>query len=131
MLVLSRQRDEQIVIGDNIVLNVVEIRGDKVRLGIDAPREVSVDRKEVYEAIQREGQKTVRHATQEFEQAQMHDVIRPKPMSTYSISGEIDGVVHTERIKAEGPAEAIAEIVTRFENVKIVSLVDVTAEAAP
>lgn len=54
MLVLSRQRDEQIVIGDNIVLNVVEIRADKVRLGIDAPREVSVHRKEAYEAIQRE-----------------------------------------------------------------------------
>jgi carbon storage regulator len=54
MLVLSRQRDESIIIGDNIVITVVDVRGDKVRLGIDAPREVSVHRREVYEAIQRE-----------------------------------------------------------------------------
>ncbi len=54
MLVLSRQRDESIIIGDNIVITVVDIRGDKVRLGIDAPKEVPVHRQEVYEAIQRE-----------------------------------------------------------------------------
>ena len=54
MLVLSRQRDESIVIGDNIVVTIVDIRGDKVRLGIDAPTEVPVHRREVYEAIQRE-----------------------------------------------------------------------------
>jgi carbon storage regulator len=56
MLVLSRQRDESIIIGDNIVVTVVDVRGDKVRLGIEAPREVSVHRREVYEAIQRENQ---------------------------------------------------------------------------
>ncbi|MGQ9564382.1 MAG: carbon storage regulator CsrA [Thermogutta sp.] len=54
MLVLSRQRDESIIIGDNIVVTVVDIRGDKVRLGIQAPPEISVHRREVYEAIQRE-----------------------------------------------------------------------------
>lgn len=54
MLVLSRQRDESIIIGDNIVITVVDIRGDKVRLGIEAPKEVSVHRQEVWEAIQRE-----------------------------------------------------------------------------
>lgn len=54
MLVLSRQRDESIIIGDNIVITVVDIRGDKVRLGITAPREIPVHRREVYEAIQRE-----------------------------------------------------------------------------
>ena len=54
MLVLSRQRDESIMIGDNIVITVVDIRGDKVRLGINAPSEVPVHRQEVYEAIQRE-----------------------------------------------------------------------------
>ena len=54
MLVLSRQRDESIIIGDNIVITVVDVRGDKVRLGIDAPREVTVHRREIYEAIQRE-----------------------------------------------------------------------------
>jgi carbon storage regulator len=55
MLVLSRHRDESIIIGDDIVLTVVDIRGDKVRLGIQAPTHVSVHRQEVYEAIQREG----------------------------------------------------------------------------
>ncbi|NBP87280.1 MAG: carbon storage regulator [Planctomycetia bacterium] len=54
MLVLSRQRDESIMIGDNIVVTIVDIRGDKVRLGINAPSEVPVHRQEVYEAIQRE-----------------------------------------------------------------------------
>ena len=54
MLVLSRQRDESIIIGDNVVITIVDIRGDKVKLGIEAPREISVHRQEVYEAIQRE-----------------------------------------------------------------------------
>lgn len=54
MLVLSRRRDESIIIGDNIVVTIVDIRGDKVRLGIDAPGEIPVHRREVYEAIQRE-----------------------------------------------------------------------------
>lgn len=52
MLVLSRQRDETIMIGDGVEITVVDIRGDKVRLGIKAPRSVQVHRKEVYEAIQ-------------------------------------------------------------------------------
>ena len=54
MLVLSRQRDESIIIGDNVVVTIVDVRGDKVRLGIDAPIEIPVHRREVYEAIQRE-----------------------------------------------------------------------------
>jgi carbon storage regulator len=54
MLVLSRHRDESIMIGDNIVITVVDVRGDKVRLGIDAPTDIPVHRQEVYEAIQRE-----------------------------------------------------------------------------
>ncbi len=54
MLVLSRQRDESIVIGDNIEITIVDIRGDKVRLGINAPAEIPVHRREVYEAIKRE-----------------------------------------------------------------------------
>jgi carbon storage regulator len=53
MLVLSRKRDERIVIGDNIVITVVEVRGDKVRLGIDAPSEVPVHRQEVLDAMRR------------------------------------------------------------------------------
>ncbi len=54
MLVLSRSRDESIVIGENVVVTIVDIRGDKVRLGIEAPGEVPVHRREVYDAIQRE-----------------------------------------------------------------------------
>ena len=54
MLVLSRQVDETIMIGDDIEVTVVDIRGDKVRLGITAPKEIAVHRKEVYEAIKRE-----------------------------------------------------------------------------
>ena len=53
MLVLSRKRDERIVIGDNIVITVVEVRGDKVRLGIEAPSEVPVHRQEVLDAMKR------------------------------------------------------------------------------
>jgi len=54
MLVLSRKKSESIVINDDIVVTVVEVRGDKVRLGIQAPREVPVHRKEVLDAIMRE-----------------------------------------------------------------------------
>lgn len=57
MLVLSRQRDETIMIGDDIEITVVDIRGDKVRLGINAPKWVQVHRKEVYLAIKRENER--------------------------------------------------------------------------
>lgn len=56
MLVLSRTRDETIMIGDDVEITVVDIRGDKVRLGINAPTSIPVHRKEVYEAIKRENQ---------------------------------------------------------------------------
>ena len=56
MLVLSRHRDETIMIGDEIELTVVDIRGDKVRLGIKAPSRIAVHRKEVYDAIKRENE---------------------------------------------------------------------------
>lgn len=54
MLVLNRQKNESIMIGDDVEITIVDVRGDKVRLGINAPREISVHRKEVYEAIQKE-----------------------------------------------------------------------------
>jgi carbon storage regulator len=66
MLVLSRQRDETIMIGDEVEITIVDIRGDKVRLGINAPRHVQVHRKEVYEAIKRENAEAAR--------VQIHDV---------------------------------------------------------
>ncbi len=53
MLVLSRKKNESIVINDDITIVVVEIRGDKVRLGVEAPKEIPVHRREVFEAIQR------------------------------------------------------------------------------
>ena len=51
MLVLSRKTNESIIIGDDIVITVAEIRGDKVRIGITAPKDVPVHRREVYEAM--------------------------------------------------------------------------------
>lgn len=63
MLVLSRMKNECIVIGDHVVITVVELRGDKIRLGIDAPRDIPVHRQEVQEAIDRDPQEaeTVTH----------------------------------------------------------------------
>jgi carbon storage regulator len=55
MLVLSRKKDEEIMIGDHIIVTIVEVRGDKVRLGIDAPKGLPVHRKEVWLAIKRQG----------------------------------------------------------------------------
>ncbi|HZW34751.1 MAG TPA: carbon storage regulator CsrA [Isosphaeraceae bacterium] len=52
MLVLSRKKNESIIINDNITVTVIEIRGDKVRIGIEAPKDVTVHRREVYDAIQ-------------------------------------------------------------------------------
>lgn len=63
MLVLSRQRDEIICIGDEIEVTVVDIRGDKVRIGITAPKHVQVHRKEVYEAIKRERKNEINNST--------------------------------------------------------------------
>jgi carbon storage regulator len=60
MLVLSRQRDETIMIGDDIEITVVDVRGDKVRLGINAPARIAVHRKEVYEAIRAENERAAR-----------------------------------------------------------------------
>ncbi len=58
MLVLSRKKNESIVINDDITIVVVEIRGDKVRLGVEAPKEVPVHRREVYDAIKRSQEHT-------------------------------------------------------------------------
>lgn len=71
MLVLSRMRDESIVIGEGdnkVEITIVDVRGDKVRLGIEAPKSISVHRKEIYEAIQREkkDQKDLREKVDEI-----------------------------------------------------------------
>lgn len=62
MLVLARQLEEVIMIGDDIQVTVVAIRGDKIRLGITAPKDVGVHRKEVYDAIRRENRREVEKA---------------------------------------------------------------------
>ncbi len=73
MLVLSRQRDETIMIGDNIEITIVDIRGDKVRLGITAPKDITVHRKEVYEAIKRENRQASQMKTEDIKD------VPPKP----------------------------------------------------
>lgn len=57
MLVLSRKKNQGIMIGDNIEITIIEVQGDQVRIGINAPRSVSVYRKELYEEIQQENKK--------------------------------------------------------------------------
>ena len=81
MLVLSRQRDETIMIGDDVEITIVDIRGDKVRLGISAPAHVAVHRKEVYESILRE------------KQAQAKD---GKPPVVESLANRRDRTNHTQ-----------------------------------
>lgn len=75
MLVLSRKKNESIVINDDITIVVVEIRGDKVRLGVEAPKEVPVHRNEVYEAIRR------------HQQAESAAPVEPAPQVTPDTNG--------------------------------------------
>ncbi|HUT94357.1 MAG TPA: carbon storage regulator CsrA [Thermoguttaceae bacterium] len=82
MLVLSRQRDQSIIIGDNIVVTVVDVRGDKVRLGIDAPTEIPVHRREVYEAIQRENLRASRLEAQDVDQLGEGQATESRPVSS-------------------------------------------------
>jgi carbon storage regulator len=72
MLVLSRKKDESIVINNDITIVVVEIRGDKVRLGVEAPKEVPVHRREVFEAIAR-GEPVAETLPAETGSADRHD----------------------------------------------------------
>ncbi len=71
MLVLTRKPRQQIMIGDNIVVNVVEVQGENVRIAIDAPRDVKIFRGEIYRAIQEENQK----AAAQLGDLDLHDAL--------------------------------------------------------
>ena len=72
MLVLSRTRDQTIMIGDDIEVTIVDVRGDKVRLGINAPRNVSVHRKEIYDAVKRENRAAAQVRPEDLSAADAH-----------------------------------------------------------
>ena len=78
MLVLSRHRDESIVIGDNVVVTIVDIRRDKVRLGIEAPGEIPVHRREVYDAIQRENRRAGHLEPRDARRIEPQSIAQPK-----------------------------------------------------
>lgn len=67
MLVLSRNKDESIYIGDDIVITVVDIRGERIRIGIEAPANIPVHRREIYEQIQREKRERVETTGEKIE----------------------------------------------------------------
>jgi carbon storage regulator len=78
MLVLSRQRDESIMIGDDVEITIVDVRGDKVRLGITAPKSIPVHRREIYDAIQREKSQSEAGETGETTEAEAEAVPEKK-----------------------------------------------------
>lgn len=90
MLVLSRQRDETIMIGDDVEITVVDIRGDKVRLGITAPRHVQVHRKEVYDAIKRENQQAAGLAPGDLPDSIPRDTNSPRVEDRGRSGNELD-----------------------------------------
>jgi len=96
MLVLSRQKDQTIMIGDLIEITVVDVRGDKVRLGITAPLSIPVHRKEVYQAIQNENRDAARVTLTDANL--LSQIVRPSPAG--GPTGERSSSVHGQ---AHGP----------------------------
>ncbi|MBN1974308.1 MAG: carbon storage regulator CsrA [Sedimentisphaerales bacterium] len=78
MLVLSRQRDESIMIGDNVEIIIVDVRGDKVRLGITAPKDIPVHRREIYDAIKREKGQVTESTDQQTKDKKSESTEEPK-----------------------------------------------------
>jgi carbon storage regulator len=109
MLVLSRQRDETIMIGDEIEITVVDIRGDKVRLGITAPTRIAVHRKEVYDAIRQENEQAARISLGGgvgADLSSLHQTIAPGPSRTRiaGSTGPTAGSLGAIRSRAAGLA---------------------------
>ncbi len=74
MLVLSRKTNESIMIGDNVEIKIVEVKGEYVKLGITAPRSIAVHRKEIYEAIKRENEEAAK--TKHVDEAKMEEKLK-------------------------------------------------------
>ena len=100
MLVLSRQRDETIMIGDEIEITVVDIRGDKVRLGITAPTRIAVHRKEVYDAIRKENEQA---AQMNGDLRSISNTIAPGPAKRSGASRASDLAAPTDPARRESP----------------------------
>lgn len=108
MLVLSRQRDETIMIGDDIEITVVDIRGDKVRLGINAPARIAVHRKEVYEAIRAENERAAGLAGNEL--TALNAISSGPQRNGKSVGNALPGAtrVSSSDMNASGPNAALA-----------------------
>ena len=107
MLVLSRQRDETIMIGDEIEISVVDIRGDKVRLGINAPTRIAVHRKEVYDAIKRENAQAARLGASDLDS--LAQTIKPGPARRGGRApGDAGAVLGATRVKPGVSATSVS-----------------------
>jgi carbon storage regulator len=110
MLVLSRLRDETIMIGDDIQITIVDIRGDKVRLGISAPTRIAVHRKEVYESIKTENARAAAIAGSDPDVFRQTLSLGP-PRVRRTVSTRLVGLAQTARIRApDVPAGQTARI---------------------
>jgi carbon storage regulator len=94
MLVLSRYRDESIYIGDNVVITIVDIRGDRVRIGIQAPPDVTVHRQEIYDAITRE-----KHGIQNSEPLGQTPIPNPIPQKIQKYTAPLEKKIEARKNK--------------------------------